>query len=77
MGKHDSWKPLAITVMFLSCAHASGKVEEEIDIRYAVIGACLGTVFAVAFIVIKLYMIKKHMLDNNFSEGEMEIPLEK
>lgn len=41
-----------------------------LDIQYAIIGACLGTVFGVTFIAIKLYMIKKHMLDNNCS-GEI------
>ncbi|XP_029466624.1 transmembrane protein 273 isoform X2 [Rhinatrema bivittatum] len=44
--------------------------EEEIDIKYAVIGACIGAILAIAFIAIKLYMIKKHMLDNDFSDTE-------
>ncbi|XP_075698956.1 transmembrane protein 273 [Rhinoderma darwinii] len=70
MGTKNCWKPLAIIPMFLNFAHCNGKLEEGYDIEYVIIGVCLGTVFAVAFIAIKLYMIKKHMLDNSYSESE-------
>ncbi|XP_068111400.1 transmembrane protein 273 isoform X1 [Hyperolius riggenbachi] len=49
--------------------HTSGKLERGLDTRYVVIGACLGAIFAVTFIAIKLYMIRKHIMDNNNSES--------
>ncbi|KAJ1144483.1 hypothetical protein NDU88_010781 [Pleurodeles waltl] len=41
---------------------------EAIDVKYAIVGACIGAVLAAAFIAIKLYMLKKHMLDNGSSD---------
>ncbi|XP_071985492.1 transmembrane protein 273 isoform X2 [Engystomops pustulosus] len=77
MGTNNCLKPLAFIPLFLSFAHCNGKPEEGFDIQYVIIGVCLGAVFSVAFIAIKLYMIKKHMLDNSYSDMEMEIPPEK
>ncbi|KAM3912931.1 transmembrane protein 273 isoform 1-T3 [Leptodactylus fuscus] len=70
MGTSNSFRPLAFVPLFLSFAHCNGNLEEGFDIQYVIIGVCLGTIFAVAFIAIKLYMIKKHMLDNNCSDSE-------
>ncbi|XP_072281288.1 transmembrane protein 273 isoform X2 [Pyxicephalus adspersus] len=67
MAANKCWQILATTMMFLSGVHTSEKLEEGLDIRYAIIGASLGAIFAVTFIAIKLYMIKKHMMDNNFA----------
>ncbi|OCT72183.1 hypothetical protein XELAEV_18035153mg [Xenopus laevis] len=61
---------LAIFVFYLGPVTADDNNEEEFDVQYAVIGACVGAVLAVSFIAVKLYMIKKHMFDNNFSESE-------
>ncbi|XP_073453062.1 transmembrane protein 273 isoform X2 [Aquarana catesbeiana] len=69
MGTYNCWEILAIAMMFLSGIHASDKLEETLEIQYAIIGACLGAIFSVTFIAIKLYMIKKHMMDNNYSES--------
>ncbi|XP_066454812.1 transmembrane protein 273 isoform X2 [Eleutherodactylus coqui] len=70
MVTNSCWKLLAVSSLLLSFAHCNGKKEEEYDIQYVIIGGCLGTVFAVTFIAIKLYMIKKHMLDNVCSDSE-------
>lgn len=43
---------------------------EVIDVKYAVVGACIGALLSAAFIAIKLYMLKKHMLDNESTESE-------
>nr|XP_015201736.1 PREDICTED: putative uncharacterized protein C10orf128 homolog [Lepisosteus oculatus] len=49
--------------------HANGsKSPDEPEIKYAVIGAGIGAFLALCFVVIKLYMIKKHMLDNDLSD---------
>ncbi|XP_031761626.1 transmembrane protein 273 [Xenopus tropicalis] len=61
---------LAIFVFYLGPVTADDKNKEEFDVQYAVIGACVGAILAVSFIAVKLYMIKKHMFDNNFSESE-------
>ncbi|XP_068111401.1 transmembrane protein 273 isoform X2 [Hyperolius riggenbachi] len=58
-----------VLLLFLGAVHTSGKLERGLDTRYVVIGACLGAIFAVTFIAIKLYMIRKHIMDNNNSES--------
>ncbi|XP_053548161.1 transmembrane protein 273 isoform X2 [Bombina bombina] len=55
----QTWTLLSLTATICS-----------IEIKYAVIGACVGAILAVSFIALKLYMIKKHMLDNNFADSE-------
>ncbi|MGH0116715.1 UNVERIFIED_CONTAM: hypothetical protein FKN15_021263 [Acipenser sinensis] len=42
--------------------------EDYPEVKYAVLGAGIGAIFALCFVAIKLYMIKKHMLDNELSE---------
>ncbi|XP_053548162.1 transmembrane protein 273 isoform X3 [Bombina bombina] len=71
MGSQQNWRLLTLTVTICSIGHvwAEGK-EDEPEIKYAVIGACVGAILAVSFIALKLYMIKKHMLDNNFADSE-------
>ncbi|XP_036377556.1 transmembrane protein 273-like isoform X2 [Megalops cyprinoides] len=41
-----------------------------IEVKYAIIGAGIGLFFSVIFVVVKLYMLKKHMLDNDLSDTE-------
>ncbi|KAG7492636.1 hypothetical protein MATL_G00016400 [Megalops atlanticus] len=42
----------------------------EKEVKYALIGAGIGLFFSVIFVVVKLYMLKKHMLDNDLSDIE-------
>ncbi|XP_036377547.1 transmembrane protein 273-like isoform X1 [Megalops cyprinoides] len=42
----------------------------ETEVKYAIIGAGIGLFFSVIFVVVKLYMLKKHMLDNDLSDTE-------
>ncbi|XP_075466381.1 transmembrane protein 273 isoform X2 [Ascaphus truei] len=50
-----------------NCVCTEGS-DEELDVRYALIGAGVGALLGVSFIAIKLYMIKKHMMDNHVSD---------
>ncbi|XP_066549430.1 transmembrane protein 273 [Amia ocellicauda] len=55
----------------LTKAHGDGlNTADEIEVKYAAIGAGIGAFLSVCFVAIKLYMIKKHMLDNELSESE-------
>ncbi|KAM4636337.1 transmembrane protein 273 isoform 2-T2 [Discoglossus pictus] len=73
MGPPTSWSLLTLTVTLLSIGGVctEGREDDEPEVKYAIIGACVGAVLAVTFIAIKLYMIKKHMLDNAFSDMDM------
>ncbi|KAG7325450.1 hypothetical protein KOW79_011766 [Hemibagrus wyckioides] len=44
---------------------------QEPEMKYAGIGIGVGLFLSVCFIAIKLYMIKRHMLDNEQSEDSM------
>ncbi|XP_030060717.1 transmembrane protein 273 isoform X2 [Microcaecilia unicolor] len=70
-----AWIPVLIPFLlcfdFLSAdGSATEANEEKIEIKYVVIGSCIGGILAIAFIAVKLYMIKKHMLDNDLSDSE-------
>ncbi|XP_058262941.1 transmembrane protein 273-like isoform X1 [Hemibagrus wyckioides] len=45
--------------------------EPASEMKYAGIGIGVGLFLSVCFIAIKLYMIKRHMLDNEQSEDSM------
>nr|XP_033798196.1 transmembrane protein 273 isoform X2 [Geotrypetes seraphini] len=70
-----AWIPILISFLLcLDFLRADGSAtetnEEKIEIKYVVIGSCIGTILAIAFIAVKLYMIRKHMLDNELSDSE-------
>ncbi|XP_029933851.1 transmembrane protein 273-like [Myripristis murdjan] len=58
-------RAILITEYLLLSVRADGAdSEEQTDLRFALIGAGIGLFFAAVFMVIKIYMIRKHMLDN-------------
>ncbi|KAK6487463.1 transmembrane protein 273-like [Huso huso] len=68
-----SWVSTFTLILSLDCL--STKVngtgldsEDEPEVKYAVLGAGIGAIFALCFLAVKLYMIKKHMLDNELSD---------
>ncbi|XP_033886567.1 transmembrane protein 273-like [Acipenser ruthenus] len=68
-----SWVSAFTLILSLECL--STKVngtgldsEDDPEVKYAVLGAGIGAIFALCFVAIKLYMIKKHMLDNDLSD---------
>ncbi|XP_074855594.1 transmembrane protein 273 isoform X2 [Carettochelys insculpta] len=75
-----SWIPVLAKFLLLlyfcrTKVSASGTAEEEaIDPKYVIIGVTLGAVLAIGFIAIKLCMIKRQLIDNDFvdSDNRME-----
>ncbi|KAG9267358.1 transmembrane protein 273 isoform X2 [Astyanax mexicanus] len=47
---------------------------DEPEVKYALIGAGIGLIFAACFIAVKVCMIKRHMLDNEPSEDSFRRP---
>uniref|UniRef100_A0A8C2AWU7 Uncharacterized protein n=1 Tax=Cyprinus carpio TaxID=7962 RepID=A0A8C2AWU7_CYPCA len=41
------------------------------EIKYAVIGAGIGLFFSICFLLIKMYIIKKQVHDNEFSDTSL------
>ncbi|CDQ66758.1 unnamed protein product [Oncorhynchus mykiss] len=71
-----SIKTIIFTIEFMLTNVRGNELEsnEEPDATYAWIGAGIGLFFAICFIGSKLYMIKKHMLDNEVSEDSVKRP---
>ncbi|XP_046710434.1 uncharacterized protein LOC124389171 isoform X2 [Silurus meridionalis] len=51
----------------------SPKQEPASELKYAAIGIGVGVLLSICFLAIKIYMIKKHMLDNEQSEDSMRV----
>ncbi|XP_029384085.1 V-set and transmembrane domain-containing protein 4 isoform X1 [Echeneis naucrates] len=49
----------------LSHARGDGAHEEKLEIKYVMIGCAIGLFFLVGFIIVKLYIIRKHLHDNS------------
>ncbi|XP_063073240.1 transmembrane protein 273-like [Engraulis encrasicolus] len=54
--------------LFSAVEANGGKEEDQPEARYALIGAGVGLLLSIMFIGTKLCMIKRHMLDNQYSE---------
>ncbi|KAF5891049.1 transmembrane protein, partial [Clarias magur] len=49
-------------------------VQEPVsEVKYAAIGIGVGIFLSVCFLAIKIYMIKRHMLDNEQSEDSIRV----
>ncbi|XP_078284419.1 transmembrane protein 273-like isoform X2 [Rhinoraja longicauda] len=53
---------------FTAKASATGTDGDEIDVQYALMGAGIGIFLVVAFLLIKVYMIKKHIYENDLTD---------
>ncbi|XP_048419187.1 uncharacterized protein LOC125467424 isoform X1 [Stegostoma tigrinum] len=51
-----------------SSANGAAKNEDEIEIKYALLGAGIGIFLVVSFVLIKIYMIKKHIYENELTD---------
>ncbi|XP_007902766.1 transmembrane protein 273 [Callorhinchus milii] len=70
-----SWfKAAAIFMLsldYLTAQASAGDATEksdEIDVKYALLGAGIGLFLVISFVLIKVYMIKKHIFENEFSD---------
>ncbi|KAG6925325.1 hypothetical protein G0U57_014730, partial [Chelydra serpentina] len=67
-----SWIPVLTTFLLLlyfwkAKVSASGTSEEEvIDPKYVIIGVTLGVFLAIGFLALKICMIKRQLIDNDF-----------
>ncbi|XP_078055769.1 transmembrane protein 273-like isoform X2 [Mustelus asterias] len=61
---------MEIEGFFTTTASANGaaKNEDEVEIKYALLGAGIGMFLVVSFVVIKIYMIKKHIYENELTD---------
>ncbi|GCC28576.1 hypothetical protein chiPu_0007007 [Chiloscyllium punctatum] len=50
-----------------SSANGAAKNEDDIEMKYALLGAGIGIFLVVSFVLIKIYMIKKHIYENELT----------
>ncbi|XP_032868508.1 transmembrane protein 273 [Amblyraja radiata] len=71
---HDfSWIKILPTIIlsldyFTTKVSATGTDGDEVDLKYALMGAGIGIFLVVTFLVIKIYMIKKHIYENDLTD---------
>ncbi|XP_059802761.1 transmembrane protein 273-like isoform X2 [Hemitrygon akajei] len=49
-------------------ANGTSKDGDEIEMKYALMGAGIGIFLVVSFVLVKIYMIKKHIYENELSD---------
>ncbi|XP_067828469.1 uncharacterized protein [Heptranchias perlo] len=49
-------------------ANGTAKNEEEMEVKYALLGAGIGIFLVLSFVLIKIYMIKKHINENDLTD---------
>ncbi|XP_039337264.1 transmembrane protein 273 isoform X1 [Mauremys reevesii] len=74
-----SWIPVLTTFLLLlhfwrAKVSASGTSEEEvIDPKYVIIGVTLGVFLAIGFLALKICMIKRQLIDNDFVDSDNRV----
>ncbi|XP_069741440.1 transmembrane protein 273-like isoform X3 [Narcine bancroftii] len=70
-----SWFKIFPTFIFLfdyfmmkASANGTTKDDDDIEVKYALMGAGIGIFLVVSFVLIKIYMIKKHIYENELSD---------
>ncbi|XP_038600225.1 transmembrane protein 273 [Tachyglossus aculeatus] len=43
-------------------------INEEVDVKYAIIGTMLGVIISASFLLVKICMMRKHMFDNELED---------
>ncbi|XP_069741439.1 uncharacterized protein [Narcine bancroftii] len=54
--------------MMKASANGTTKDDDDIEVKYALMGAGIGIFLVVSFVLIKIYMIKKHIYENELSD---------
>ncbi|XP_041032299.1 transmembrane protein 273-like isoform X1 [Carcharodon carcharias] len=49
-------------------ANGAAKNEDEIEIKYALLGAGIGIFLVISFVLVKIYMINKHIYENDLTD---------
>ncbi|XP_072138991.1 uncharacterized protein [Mobula birostris] len=49
-------------------ANGASKDGDEIEMKYALMGAGIGIFLVVSFVLVKIYMIKKHIYENDLTD---------
>ncbi|KAK7123183.1 hypothetical protein R3I94_020089 [Phoxinus phoxinus] len=57
-----------VDCLLVTCVNGQDSSSDEPEIKYAVIGAGIGLFFSICFLLLKIYIIKKQMLDNEPSD---------
>ncbi|KAK2876968.1 hypothetical protein QQF64_004189 [Cirrhinus molitorella] len=57
-----------IDCLLVTCVKAQEPSSDEPEIKYAIIGAGIGFIFSVCFLLIKLYIIRKQAQDTELSD---------
>ncbi|XP_038266360.2 transmembrane protein 273 isoform X5 [Dermochelys coriacea] len=74
-----SWIPVLTTFLLLlyfwrAKVSASGTSEEDvIDPKYVIIGVTLGAFLAFGFLALKICMIKRQLIDNDFVDSDNRV----
>uniref|UniRef100_UPI00398EA287 transmembrane protein 273-like n=1 Tax=Pristiophorus japonicus TaxID=55135 RepID=UPI00398EA287 len=75
MTRPFSWSKLLLAFIlsldyFTTTASTNGaaKNEDDIEIKYALLGAAIGIFLVVSFVLVKIYMIKKHIYENDLTD---------
>ncbi|XP_027014929.1 transmembrane protein 273 isoform X2 [Tachysurus fulvidraco] len=60
-----------VDILFMHVRGDDPSPVQETEMKYAGIGIGVGIFLSVCFIAVKVYMIKRHLLDNEQSEDSM------